>query len=92
MSGSFFQQEFGSSQLAEIFEKYPNFYVDNSARCHIVCRYHTKAVYDFFVKYQDRILFGTDSHCYADKNSTVESMQETSNSQTDFLNRTWDVV
>ena len=29
-------------------------------------RYHPKAVRDFFVKYQDRILFGTDDFLVAD--------------------------
>ena len=78
-------------RLAEIFDRYPNFYVDNSARCHIVGRYNTQAIYDFFVKYQDRILFGTDSNLSADKNSTKESMQQRTNYLTAFFKRHWSI-
>ena len=48
-------------QLAETLDKYPNFYVESSARLRILGRLNPVAVRDFFVKYQDRILFGTDS-------------------------------
>jgi len=47
-------------QLAETFDKYPNFHVDTAARQRILGRLNPPAVRDFFVKYQDRILFGTD--------------------------------
>ena len=52
---------FDLDQLGKTFDKYPNFYVDCSARTLILGRLNPKAVRDFFVKYQDRILFGTDS-------------------------------
>jgi uncharacterized protein len=52
---------FDLDRLGKTFDKYPNFYVDCSARTRILGRLNPKAVRDFFVKYQDRILFGTDS-------------------------------
>jgi predicted TIM-barrel fold metal-dependent hydrolase len=47
-------------QLGETLDKYPNFSVDCAARLRILGRLNPPAVRDFFVKYQDRILFGTD--------------------------------
>ncbi len=76
-------------QLAEIFDTYPNFYVDPSARYKNFGRYNTPAITDFFIKYQDRILFGTDSNIYANENSTEETMSENSVSLTDFFKRHW---
>jgi len=52
---------FDLQQLAETLDRYPNFHVDCSARTRILGRLNPHAVRDFFVKYQDRILFGTDS-------------------------------
>lgn len=52
---------FDLKQLGETFDKYPNFCVDCSARTRILGRLNPMAVRDFFTKYQDRILFGTDS-------------------------------
>jgi predicted TIM-barrel fold metal-dependent hydrolase len=52
--------EFDLKQLGETFDKYPNFYVDCSARTRIIGRLNPAAVRDFITKYQDRILFGTD--------------------------------
>jgi predicted TIM-barrel fold metal-dependent hydrolase len=52
---------FDLQQLAETLDKYPNFHVDCSARTRILGRLNPHAVRDFFTKYQDRILFGTDS-------------------------------
>ncbi len=76
-------------RLAEILDTYPNFYVDPSARFKNIQRYNTPAIYDFFIKYQDRILFGTDSNCYARESSTEESMSEISAELADFFNRHW---
>jgi predicted TIM-barrel fold metal-dependent hydrolase len=47
-------------RLAETFDRYPNFCVDCAARQRILGRLNPPAVRDFFGKYQDRILFGTD--------------------------------
>jgi predicted TIM-barrel fold metal-dependent hydrolase len=47
------------SYLASLFDKYPNYYVDLSARLPELGRqpYTSR---EFFIKYQDRILFGSD--------------------------------
>jgi predicted TIM-barrel fold metal-dependent hydrolase len=76
-------------RLAEMLDTYPNFYVDPSARFKNGLRYNTPAIYDFFIKYQDRILFGTDSNCYAREKSTEESLSETSAILADFFRRHW---
>ena len=46
--------------LSERLDKYPNFHVECAARLRILGRLNPKAVREFFAKYQDRILFGTD--------------------------------
>jgi predicted TIM-barrel fold metal-dependent hydrolase len=47
-------------QLEKTFERYPNFHVDCAARQRVLGRLNPNAVRDFFIKHQDRILFGTD--------------------------------
>jgi len=51
---------FDLQQLAETLDKHPNFYVECSARLRILGRLNPQAVRDFFIKYQDRILYGSD--------------------------------
>ena len=46
--------------LAERLDRYPNLQVECGARLRMLGRLNPKAVRDFFTKYQDRILFGTD--------------------------------
>jgi len=46
--------------LAERLERYPNFHVDVSARTYILRGKPSEKVRAFFMKYQDRILYGTD--------------------------------
>ncbi len=42
-------------------EKYPNMYIDTSARFVEMGRHHPEMMHNFFVRFQDRILFGTDT-------------------------------
>ena len=49
------------SGLAERLDRYPNLYTECGARLRLLGRLNPKAVRDFFTKYQDRILFGTDA-------------------------------
>ncbi len=50
-------------------DEYPNLSVECGARLRLhVSGYHPQAVRDFFVKYQDRILFGTDCILVDDPN------------------------
>lgn len=46
--------------VAACLERYPNFNVDTSARIGEFGRYPVDEVRSFFVRYQDRIVFGTD--------------------------------
>jgi len=46
--------------VAGCLERYPNFYVDTSARLGEIGRHPAEDVRRFFVKCQDRVLFGTD--------------------------------
>jgi hypothetical protein len=48
------------SGLAERMDRYPNLYTECGARLRMLGRLNPKAVRDFFTRYQDRILFGTD--------------------------------
>lgn len=43
-----------------ILSKYPNLYVDTSARIGEIGRHPAEKVREFFIKHQDRILFGSD--------------------------------
>lgn len=52
--------EFDLERLGQTFEKYPNFFVDCAARLRMLGRLNPPAVRDFFTRYQDRLLFGTD--------------------------------
>src|SRR5262249_15041336 len=46
--------------LSDRLDRFPNFNVECVAPLRILGRLNPQAVRDFFVKYQDRILFGTD--------------------------------
>ena len=48
------------NELALRFDRYPNFAADISARLPDLARHETVQVREFCVRYQDRILFGTD--------------------------------
>jgi predicted TIM-barrel fold metal-dependent hydrolase len=53
--------EFDVRELAKRLDRYPSFAVDLSARtCHLQCQ-PREVVREFLVKYQDRILYGTDT-------------------------------
>jgi predicted TIM-barrel fold metal-dependent hydrolase len=47
-------------EVARRLDQYPNFYVDCSARTRDLTRQPTEKVRNFFIKYQDRILYGVD--------------------------------
>jgi len=47
-------------QLAQRLDRYPNFAVDTAARVHTLMLQPRNKVRAFFIKYQDRILYGTD--------------------------------
>lgn len=52
-------------QVAARLDRYPNFAVDTAARVRRLIFEPRDKVRAFFVKYQDRIVYGTDLHLYA---------------------------
>jgi predicted TIM-barrel fold metal-dependent hydrolase len=47
--------------IAQRFDRYPNFYIDVAARTRDLVRLPSPKVRDFFIRYQDRILYGVDA-------------------------------
>jgi len=47
-------------RVAAMLDRYPNYYIDTAARIPEIGRKDPATMRRFFVKYQDRILFGTD--------------------------------
>lgn len=62
--------------LSQYLDKYPNLYVDNSARHYETC-VTPRATKAFYEKYQDRILFGTDDYASQEMYSLVWRILET---------------
>lgn len=52
--------EYDTDEVAARLDRYPNFAVDISARLADLAIQDSSKVRDFFIRYQDRILFGTD--------------------------------
>ena len=52
--------------VARWLDTYPNMYIDLAARFVELGRHHPEMVRNFFLYYQDRILFGTDTGVSAD--------------------------
>lgn len=48
------------ARVAQLLERYPNLYIDTAARVPEIGRQDPQEMHDFFVRYQDRILFATD--------------------------------
>jgi len=46
--------------VAERLDKYPNFYAETAARWGDIVRQNSEVVRNFFIKYQDRLMYGTD--------------------------------
>ena len=56
----FGSHEYSMAEVAERLDRYPNYAVDISARLGDIARQDTEVVREFFIKYADRVLFGTD--------------------------------
>jgi len=52
--------------IAKHFDKYPNFAIDTAARMDYLMLMPPKKVRAFLIKYQDRVLYGTDLDFLAD--------------------------
>lgn len=51
--------------VGNLLDKYPNLYIDIAARVPEFGRHNAKKMHDFFIRYQGRILFGTDIGIYS---------------------------
>ncbi len=49
------------ANVGRMLDKYPNFFIDTAARIPEIGRHPADQMRAFFIKYQDRILFGTDT-------------------------------
>jgi predicted TIM-barrel fold metal-dependent hydrolase len=49
------------AHVARMLDRYPNFFIDTAARVPEMGRHDARLMRRFFEKYQDRILFGTDT-------------------------------
>jgi predicted TIM-barrel fold metal-dependent hydrolase len=47
--------------VARMLDKYPNLYIDTAARVPEIGRHDAEKMRKFFIKYQDRVLLGTDT-------------------------------
>ena len=63
-------------QVANWLEVYPNFYVDVDARISDLGR-QPRTARKFLIKYQDRVMFGTDTPCNAESYRTYYRFLET---------------
>jgi predicted TIM-barrel fold metal-dependent hydrolase len=48
------------ARVARMLDRYPNLWIDTAARVPEIGRHDPRELHDFFVRYQDRILFATD--------------------------------
>jgi predicted TIM-barrel fold metal-dependent hydrolase len=56
-------------QIAERLDKYPNFAVDTAARVDYLMMQSPEKVRAFLIKYQDRVVYGTDNVLYPSDNT-----------------------
>jgi predicted TIM-barrel fold metal-dependent hydrolase len=63
------------SEVAKRLDQFPNFHVDMAARTYVMHRLPAATVRQFFVKYQDRILYGTDNEAFT-KEGTPSKEEE----------------
>jgi len=65
-------------EVVQRLDRYPNFYVETAARFGDLAHQDAGAVRDFFIRYQDRVLYGTDlgTGSPADEASDEDLQQE----------------
>jgi predicted TIM-barrel fold metal-dependent hydrolase len=71
--------EWSVDELGKHFEMFPNMTVDMAARiCHLEkqAREDWQKVHDFFIKYQDRIMYGTDQGDFKEAGPEPEKLKE----------------
>ena len=69
-------------EVAKRLDRYPNFYVDVSARTAGLARQPSEKARDFFIQYQDRVLYGVDlGPCRFPKTGAIAEAQATEYTQ-----------
>ncbi len=68
--------EFDVAEVAKRFEQYPNFAVDTSARLADAAYQDREKVRDFFIRYQDRIIWGSDMVVQHKPDSTSDQQKK----------------
>lgn len=63
-------------EIAKRLDRYPNFYVEVSARTRDLSRQPAEKVRNFFVKYQDRIMYGTDLGRWPERDGSPSDNQQ----------------
>ena len=71
--------ELSIENIAQHLDKYPNFAIDTAARMEYLMRDDPDKVRNFLIKYQDRVLYGTDLDLNPDANidESVKEWEET---------------
>ena len=84
--------EYDVDELAKRFEKYANFAVDTSGQARIgdLGRQDREKVRDFFIKYQDRIMFGSDRSTGGQLEMTDRELKNSLAVLQDALQLGWD--
>jgi len=62
-------------EVARHFDRYPNFAVDTAARMEYLMMQPREKVRQFLIKYQDRVLYGTDEE-FQDTQSAADAIKE----------------
>jgi predicted TIM-barrel fold metal-dependent hydrolase len=87
--------EYDVAVLAARLDRYPNFAVDISARLTDLAVQDSAKVREFFIQYQDRLLFGTDvvmgqkpsTMSTADRKTTIEALRTVYQMHFDYFER-----
>ena len=77
------------NMIAERLDKYPNMYVEPAARFGDLAGQDSKKVKAFFVRYQDRILFGTD---YGNNSPISDVTSEGLNNEIEYLDTNYHLL
>jgi predicted TIM-barrel fold metal-dependent hydrolase len=79
--------------VARMLDRYPNFFIDTAARVPEIGRHPADKMRRFFVKYQDRILFGTDTGVGPDQEDmmygSTGALPPTRADEVRFFTQTW---
>ncbi len=68
--------EYDLKVMADHFERYPNLALDTSARLLDLTYFDSAVVREFFIRYQDRLLFGIDTGYHQKPDATDREMDE----------------